>query len=461
MSATVIDVDAVFGRVQQPSFDDVSPHESATAFTSTAATTVATVNDNVFMSPSNELMANDAGVTHALRGKVALQRSNSRKRLVDMSRETKNRKVQTYYDTQAESIERIEEWAKLVKTSISYKGRSVSSTSTPGITSEEGEKQGEEEKNENAEEERAQGRRPIRACDRVLMWLRDPVYISLIMNVLLLAGKVVAASLSGSLAVISSVIDSAVDLFASVALWAADRASDGNPNPYFPVGRRRYEPIAIVVTAAVMATASLNIIIRGIEDLTAESHPVVTMDAATLALLIVTIVVKIILYAYCRTFKGNASAHALAMDHLNDSFSNSMALITLIISVYAWMHADAVGAIVISVYIIYTWCREGREHIMTLVGIAASPEHHNIVTYLALHHDPRIVAVDTVRVYHLGVGFFVECDIVLPPDMLLENAHDIGESLQKAIELLPLVDRAYVHLDHEYDHDPSTEHKQL
>ena len=48
----------------------------------------------------------------------------------------------------------------------------------------------------------------------------------------------------------------------------------------------------------------------------------------------------------------------------------------------------------------------------------------------------------------------VEVDIVLPADMPLREAHDIGESLQMKLEKLEDVERAFVHLDYEYAHKP-------
>ncbi len=57
--------------------------------------------------------------------------------------------------------------------------------------------------------------------------------------------------------------------------------------------------------------------------------------------------------------------------------------------------------------------------------------------------------------------WLVEVDVVLPPDMPLAQAHDIGEALQKKLELLPEVARAFVHLDHECAHAPGIEHKEL
>lgn len=54
----------------------------------------------------------------------------------------------------------------------------------------------------------------------------------------------------------------------------------------------------------------------------------------------------------------------------------------------------------------------------------------------------------------LGGLYFVEVDIKLPEDMMLREAHNIGETLQNKFEALPEVERAYVHLDFECFHKP-------
>lgn len=78
-----------------------------------------------------------------------------------------------------------------------------------------------------------------------------------------------------------------------------------------------------------------------------------------------------------------------------------------------------------------------------------------------MNHHPKLLYVDTVRAFHFGVNFLVEVDIVLPEDMTLKEAHDIGEPLQQKLESLPEVERAFVHLDYEFEHRPSDEHKQV
>ena len=48
----------------------------------------------------------------------------------------------------------------------------------------------------------------------------------------------------------------------------------------------------------------------------------------------------------------------------------------------------------------------------------------------------------------------MECHIVLPEEMSLRVAHDIGESLEIKIESMEDVERAFVHLDYEWEHAP-------
>jgi divalent metal cation (Fe/Co/Zn/Cd) transporter len=62
---------------------------------------------------------------------------------------------------------------------------------------------------------------------------------------------------------------------------------------------------------------------------------------------------------------------------------------------------------------------------------------------LTYNHSTLIKKIDTVRAFYFGTAYLVEVDIVLPETMLLKEAHDIGESLQKKIENLPEVERVY------------------
>lgn len=108
-------------------------------------------------------------------------------------------------------------------------------------------------------------------------------------------------------------------------------------------------------------------------------------------------------------------------------------------------------------YTISTWAKTVAENVWSLIGRTAPPDFLTKLTYLIWNHHEEIKHIDTVRAYTFGVNYFVEVDIVLPEDMFLHQAHNIGETLQEKLEQLPEVERAFVHIDFEFTHRP--EHK--
>jgi divalent metal cation (Fe/Co/Zn/Cd) transporter len=69
------------------------------------------------------------------------------------------------------------------------------------------------------------------------------------------------------------------------------------------------------------------------------------------------------------------------------------------------------------------------EQVGPLVGQTAPPQMLNQLTYIALKHHPEL-KVDTCRAFHVGANFFVEVDIVLPPDMPLIKVSTVLIAIQ-------------------------------
>ncbi|KAB2636913.1 metal tolerance protein 10-like [Pyrus ussuriensis x Pyrus communis] len=101
---------------------------------------------------------------------------------------------------------------------------------------------------------------------------------------------------------------------------------------------------------------------------------------------------------------------------------------------------------VIALYTIGNWAKTVMENVWSLIGKTAPAEYLAKLTYLIWNHDKEIKHIDKVRAYTFGCNYFVEADIVLPGDMSLSHAHNIGETLQEKIENLPEVERAFVHV---------------
>lgn len=58
---------------------------------------------------------------------------------------------------------------------------------------------------------------------------------------------------------------------------------------------------------------------------------------------------------------------------------------------------DPTIAMVLSMWLIWAWGRQALENIMALIGMSASPEQLQKLTYLCCNHSSQITKIDTVR----------------------------------------------------------------
>ncbi|EFC37966.1 predicted protein [Naegleria gruberi] len=387
--------------------------------------------------------------------------------LVDTANISKKEVVE-FYEKQNEMVD---EYSKLFKSKLEHSDE----------TTTEGDLTGRSVANEAAFE---QEEHITPAMKRLEYWC---IHLSFWTNVCLFVLKCSASILSVSLSVITSTIDSALDLLSGLIIYITSLYRRRKNDIYqYPIGRNRLEPIGFVIFATCMCTASLQIIKEGLsqivtglitgdvyinanssDDSNAEVDwmfgIMIPKYVATIfywygiGVLLATILIKLALHLICRRVKHSPSVIAYAFDHRNDVLSNSLLLVSLFLSKYLWW-LDSIGAVILSIYIIKSWIDESLEHVTKLVGLTADKEYIQKLTFMALNHSPLITQVDSVMAYYSGANMIVEIDVVLPKETPLLESHDVGETLQKKIESLPDVERCYVHLDYEFSHTKDYEH---
>lgn len=283
-------------------------------------------------------------------------------------------------------------------------------------------------------------------------------------NVALLASNIFVVVWSGSLAVVAASIDCALDLLSTGIIYCTAR-KQAKSEPYlYPVGKSRLEPLSIVIFASIMAMAAMQLTVESAQSIAktvTTGVEVLKVDTIAIVLLAVSITVKFSLMVLCYCMRSlSDSVHALALEYRNDAIITLSSLVAIVLASNVpntwWL--DPAAAIAMAVLILVTWIKTGKEHVVLLAGKVADPTMLSTLTYIAAHHDARISYVDTVRAYYSGAHVLAEVDVVLPRTMTLEEAHDIGESLQQALERVDFVERAFVHLDFEFTHSAKDEH---
>mmetsp|Transcript_44164 Transcript_44164/g.138734 ORF Transcript_44164/g.138734 Transcript_44164/m.138734 type:complete len:331 (-) Transcript_44164:204-1196(-) len=272
-------------------------------------------------------------------------------------------------------------------------------------------------------------------------------------------------------------VDSLLDLLSQVVIFWADRLSSQGIDAKFPAGRRRLEPIGVIICAALMGMAALEVLRQAVETIYAHTlgsaegePPTPNVSLAANAIVGAAIAIKAVLFVWCIGIAIEAKSHsvaAVAQDHFNDVLSNSVALAAAVLpSLHKggdlwWI--DPAGAVIISLYIIYSWVDTGREQVEMIVGKAAEPEFLESIRIMTENHHSTLLC-DIIRAYHFGPKFLVEVEVVLPETTPLRRSHDIGMELQWKIEALDEVERAFVHIDYqtrEYDEHDERSWKQF
>eukprot|EP00898_Chlorokybus_atmophyticus_P002193 jgi/Chlat1/2975/Chrsp2S08914 len=282
------------------------------------------------------------------------------------------------------------------------------------------------------------------------------VFLSNASNVVLLLLKIYIAIFSKSLSIVASTLDSILDLLSGLLLWYTRRQMLAEDMYTYPIGKKRVQPLGIIVFASIMGTVGFTILVEAVRQLIGGNPGKLHAFYWVVGVMSINIVLKLALYIYCKAF-ADKIVRAYAQDHLNDVMVNSIGLAGALLGDKVWW-LDPAAAILLSIWIIVNWAGVARENAMTLVGRAPPPEFYQKLIYICWNHDKEVLYIDTVRPYTFGDSYFVEVDIVLPAEMPLSQAHDIGEALQNKLESLEEIERAFVHLDYESVHRP--EHAQ-
>ncbi|KAK5625878.1 hypothetical protein RRF57_001595 [Xylaria bambusicola] len=298
------------------------------------------------------------------------------------------------------------------------------------------------------------------------------VNASFLVNFGLFVIQVYAAASTGSLS---------VDLVSSFIIWITSRVA-AQPNVYkYPVvgvhlqqhGRTRIETIGIILFCSLLTTVAVELLVSRTKTLNSGPLPIIEsirtlvggpkesepLQIIPLVFVGVAIFAKGTLMVYCFFYRRYPSVHVFFIDHRNDILVNSFGLTLSIVGKNrnVWF-ADPTGAIIIALIILFSWVSNAFEQVWLLVGRSAPRDFVSKLIYLAMTHDSRILKC---RAYHAGQRYYVEVDIIMHTDTPLRISHDVSQSLQRKFEGLSDVERAFVHVDYECDHDPYEEHKRL
>ncbi|KAJ7644348.1 cation efflux family-domain-containing protein [Roridomyces roridus] len=273
--------------------------------------------------------------------------------------------------------------------------------------------------------------------------------VNILVNILLLGSKGAAVALSNSISLLASFVDSALDFLSTLIIWGADFAAKREDrNSKYPTGKKRFEPLGVLVFSVCMIASFTQVLTEAVKRLfDPNSSEIGALSLFGKGTMVATIVVKSVIWVWCSKFQSTG-IQALAQDAKVDVLFNIFSLIVPWVGeILEIPQLDPLGGALLSIYVIIEWIQTLLENFVKLSGHIASNEQAFRILYLVSCFKP-VQEIAYLEVYHVGDELIVEVDVILPPDTSLSFAHDVGETIQASIEALDMVSRAYVHLDY-------------
>ena len=271
---------------------------------------------------------------------------------------------------------------------------------------------------------------PARAA-RLLRWA---TYASVATATVLIAGKLAAALLTQSVSVLASLVDSMMDIAASIINLLAVHYSLQPPDRDHRFGHGKAEPLAGLAQAAFIAGSALFLILHAIDRLL---HPqplndgLVGIGVQVFALVLTGVLLAFQRYVIRRTQSTAISADAL--HYATDLLTNAAIIIAIGLAMWGWPSMDSIFAIGIACYILYSAGHIGYESIQLLMDHELPPDVHARIKQIVRAHS-SVRGVHELRTRRSGQTYFVQLHLMLDDQLPLVEAHQVADEVEAAIK---------------------------
>jgi cation diffusion facilitator family transporter len=261
--------------------------------------------------------------------------------------------------------------------------------------------------------------------------------VSIVSNTILIALKIVAGVLTGSVAILTEALHSAIDLLASFIAFFSVRRAEVPADASHRYGHEKFENAAaaaegmlILAGSAVIAYAAIRALIHRPE-LEHLGIGIVVIGFASIANLGVST------WLFRRARETSSPALEGDAAHLRtDAYTSIGVLVGLgLVSVTGAHWLDPVVALIIAVAIVVTGARITMGSIRVLVDEALPDEDLAVITRaIESFADRGVVGYHQLRTRQAGARRYVDLHVQFVHGTTLEEAHRIGHQLQDTIE---------------------------
>jgi len=271
--------------------------------------------------------------------------------------------------------------------------------------------------------------------------------LGIIANLFLLVIKFITGILFKSQGLIADAINSFGDVFSSLVTFVGGKISSKPADDDHEFGHGKAEFVASLLIGIFMVFVSFKTITSGFKSII--NNETLTFSILLFLTPIVTIIVKSILYMYCRNLaKSNNSLllEANAKDHRNDILLSLGVLIGIAFGKFGYGFVDGAVGIIISGVIIVTGLRIIKEAYDVLIDKCIDADKVDEMRK-SIESVPGVNHIDSIKSKPTGTLHMIIVKVSVNPDMTVRESHKVAGIIREKVCRYEDVYDAVVHIN--------------
>ncbi len=272
--------------------------------------------------------------------------------------------------------------------------------------------------------------------------MRAATFASAGVAVFLIIIKLIAYVLTGSVTLLSSLLDSVLDCIASIINFIAVRHALEPADKDHRFGHGKAEALAGFSQAGFIIGSSAFLLFEAVLRLK-HPHPIAYANIGIIVILISIVATFILVrfqrYVYLKT--GSVAIKADSIHYFSDFLLNALVIISLIIVTELqifWL--DSVLAILIAIYILFSARTIAMQSVNQLMDKELSDEQREQIMAIVNRHKD-VLDMHQLRTRSSGRKKFIQFHLGLRHDLSLNDAHQISNAVrQDLLDVFPEAD---------------------
>lgn len=261
----------------------------------------------------------------------------------------------------------------------------------------------------------------------------NPPFIAGCVAAFLAVFKFVFGLSCGSMAIISSAIDSLGDCFVSIVNFFALKKAQAAPSDRFNFGYGKIEPLAALFQALFIMCMGAFVSYGSVLKIL---NPMQIELGAGILVMIVSILATLALVWYLRRASVKTQSMIVYADALHyemDLFTNAATLAALVVVHFSGaVIIDALFGLAVSIYIIFSALKLAKNSIYALMD-ESLPEPIVAALKEIIKSNSEILSFHAFTTRKSGNISFLGVHLVFAPDISLQKAHEVEVQLENAV----------------------------